>query len=226
MKSWFCNVTRKTFKRPEKGRSQHRLRHTFEISLAERRELRISNLSGSRNADIDCDRRVASAGQRRGSHVNLVGPQRLGAWRRNQLSDPRRVSVLRSSDLSGLASGLAEPARDCRQDRGGIAGGHPYRDRRPDRMGGAGLLPPPQACFHDLLYDPLSGIHRGTIDRSGGTELGRVAVEKNLEAFLPLDLPGSKIVIGDGPQRAELQRRYPKARFLGEKTGKDLTSNL
>jgi len=56
--------------------------------------------------------------------------------------------------------------------------------------------------------------------------VGRVAVEKNLEAFLPLDLPGSKVVIGDGPQRAELERRYPKAKFLGEKTGKDLTSHL
>jgi 1,2-diacylglycerol 3-alpha-glucosyltransferase/glucuronosyltransferase len=56
--------------------------------------------------------------------------------------------------------------------------------------------------------------------------VGRVAVEKNLEAFLSLDLPGSKIVIGDGPQKAELQRRYPKARFLGEKIGNDLTSHL
>ena len=56
--------------------------------------------------------------------------------------------------------------------------------------------------------------------------MGRVAVEKNIEAFLSLDLPGSKVVIGDGPQRAELQRRYPKARFLGEKTGKDLTAHL
>jgi glycosyltransferase involved in cell wall biosynthesis len=56
--------------------------------------------------------------------------------------------------------------------------------------------------------------------------MGRVAVEKNLEAFLALNLPGSKVVIGDGPQKAELQRRYPKARFLGEKTGADLTSHL
>src|SRR6266513_3020216 len=47
MMTLFCNVTRKNSKRPEKGRSTHRLRHTFEISLAERRELRISNLSGS-----------------------------------------------------------------------------------------------------------------------------------------------------------------------------------
>jgi glycosyltransferase involved in cell wall biosynthesis len=56
--------------------------------------------------------------------------------------------------------------------------------------------------------------------------MGRVAVEKNLEAFLSLDLPGSKVVIGDGPQKAELERRYPEAKFLGEKTGKDLTSHL
>jgi glycosyltransferase involved in cell wall biosynthesis len=56
--------------------------------------------------------------------------------------------------------------------------------------------------------------------------VGRVAVEKNLEAFLALDLPGSKVVIGDGPQRAVLERRYPKARFLGEKSGKDLSAHF
>jgi glycosyltransferase involved in cell wall biosynthesis len=56
--------------------------------------------------------------------------------------------------------------------------------------------------------------------------VGRVAVEKNLEAFLSLDLPGTKVVIGDGPQRAELQRRFPDAKFLGEKTGKDLTDHI
>src|ERR1700687_4006965 len=56
--------------------------------------------------------------------------------------------------------------------------------------------------------------------------VGRVAVEKNLEAFLALDLPGSKVVIGDGPQKAELEQRYPKVKFLGEKTGKDLTRHL
>jgi 1,2-diacylglycerol 3-alpha-glucosyltransferase/glucuronosyltransferase len=56
--------------------------------------------------------------------------------------------------------------------------------------------------------------------------VGRVAVEKNLEAFLSLNLPGSKVVIGDGPQRAELARRYPKVHFLGEKTGADLSSHV
>ena len=56
--------------------------------------------------------------------------------------------------------------------------------------------------------------------------MGRVAVEKNLEAFLSLDLPGTKVVVGDGPQKAELARKYPNAVFLGEKKGADLTAHL
>ncbi|QIE24421.1 GDP-mannose-dependent alpha-mannosyltransferase [Caballeronia sp. SBC1] len=45
--------------------------------------------------------------------------------------------------------------------------------------------------------------------------VGRVAVEKNVEAFLKLDLPGSKWVAGEGPALAELKSRYPKANYLG-----------
>ncbi len=45
--------------------------------------------------------------------------------------------------------------------------------------------------------------------------VGRIAIEKNLEAFLSLDLPGSKIVIGQGPQERELRRRFPDAKFMG-----------
>jgi len=56
--------------------------------------------------------------------------------------------------------------------------------------------------------------------------MGRVAVEKNIEAFLSLDLPGSKVVVGDGPQRRELEQKYPDVRFLGEKKGADLTAHL
>lgn len=44
---------------------------------------------------------------------------------------------------------------------------------------------------------------------------GRVAVEKNVEGFLSLDLPGSKVVVGDGPHRAALMRRFPSAHFTG-----------
>ncbi|HTS91542.1 MAG TPA: glycosyltransferase family 1 protein [Stellaceae bacterium] len=52
--------------------------------------------------------------------------------------------------------------------------------------------------------------------------VGRVAVEKNLAAFLELELPGSKVVVGDGPQLAELTRRFPGAHFLGRHEGLSL----
>jgi len=51
---------------------------------------------------------------------------------------------------------------------------------------------------------------------------GRLAVEKNIEAFLELDLPGTKIVAGDGPARAMLQQKYPQVRFLGALSSADL----
>jgi glycosyltransferase involved in cell wall biosynthesis len=56
--------------------------------------------------------------------------------------------------------------------------------------------------------------------------VGRVAVEKNVGAFLSLPLPGSKVVIGDGPQRAALQARYPGVHFLGAKFGADLARHV
>jgi glycosyltransferase involved in cell wall biosynthesis len=52
--------------------------------------------------------------------------------------------------------------------------------------------------------------------------VGRVAVEKNLEAFLALDLPGSKLVVGDGPLLSELKRRHPDAHFAGARQGEEL----
>ncbi|MEX0759581.1 MAG: glycosyltransferase family 1 protein [Tistlia sp.] len=53
--------------------------------------------------------------------------------------------------------------------------------------------------------------------------VGRVSVEKNLEAFLRLDLtPGTKLVVGDGPQLAELRRRFPETRFAGARQGEEL----
>ena len=52
--------------------------------------------------------------------------------------------------------------------------------------------------------------------------VGRLAVEKNVEAFLKLDLPGSKLVVGDGPARAQLAKAYPDAVFLGARDGEAL----
>jgi glycosyltransferase involved in cell wall biosynthesis len=51
---------------------------------------------------------------------------------------------------------------------------------------------------------------------------GRVAVEKGIEDFLALELPGSKLVVGDGPATATLQRRYPSAHYAGYRFGEEL----
>jgi len=52
--------------------------------------------------------------------------------------------------------------------------------------------------------------------------VGRIAVEKSIEDFLRLDTPGTKVVVGDGPQRQELTERYPEVRFLGTLRGEEL----
>jgi len=56
--------------------------------------------------------------------------------------------------------------------------------------------------------------------------VGRVAVEKNIEAFLQLPLPGTKVVIGDGPARAELAVKYSDTHFLGYKFGAELAAHI
>ncbi|WP_296270489.1 glycosyltransferase family 4 protein [Pseudomonas sp. UBA6323] len=55
--------------------------------------------------------------------------------------------------------------------------------------------------------------------------VGRIAAEKNLQAFLDLDLPGEKCVVGDGPQREALQQQYPQVRFLGYRHGQTLAES-
>ena len=55
--------------------------------------------------------------------------------------------------------------------------------------------------------------------------VGRVAVEKNIEAFVTLDLPGTKVVVGDGPQREALETAHPEVRFLGAKFDAELAAH-
>jgi glycosyltransferase involved in cell wall biosynthesis len=62
----------------------------------------------------------------------------------------------------------------------------------------------------------------GDLPRPVWLYVGRVAVEKNIEAFLQLDLPGSMVVVGDGPQREELTVKYPQVHFMGAKFGDEL----
>lgn len=56
--------------------------------------------------------------------------------------------------------------------------------------------------------------------------MGRVAIEKNIRAFLDLALEGTKVIIGDGPALKELKVAYPETIFLGRKTGQDLAIHL
>lgn len=56
--------------------------------------------------------------------------------------------------------------------------------------------------------------------------VGRVAIEKNVEAFLQMEWNGSKVIVGEGPSKAMLEKKYPDARFVGKKTGEDLAAHF
>ncbi len=77
----------------------------------------------------------------------------------------------------------------------------------------------------DLFHPSKRGIDGGVykqLPKPIFAYVGRVSVEKNIEAFLELDLPGTKVVVGDGPARAELTEKYPDAVFTGAKFGEEL----
>lgn len=63
------------------------------------------------------------------------------------------------------------------------------------------------------------------LKRPVALHVGRIAIEKNIEDFLDMDWHGSKVIIGDGPARAQLETKYPDAIFLGKKTGADLAQH-
>lgn len=64
------------------------------------------------------------------------------------------------------------------------------------------------------------------LERPIWINIGRVAIEKNLKSFLQLDLPGTKVVVGDGPQLAELKRNFPNAVFTGAKYDTELARHF
>ena len=77
---------------------------------------------------------------------------------------------------------------------------------------------------HQLFFPRPNVDMRAKFGLSGPVFLnvGRVSVEKNLEAFLGLELPGQKVIVGDGPARAQLERSYPDVLFLGTLVGEEL----
>lgn len=79
--------------------------------------------------------------------------------------------------------------------------------------------------FHPGQRNSPKDIYEG-LPRPVFVNVGRVAVEKNIEAFLALDLPGSQVVVGDGPQMEQLKRKYPNTHFVGPKFGEDLARHF
>ncbi|HEX7711607.1 MAG TPA: glycosyltransferase family 1 protein [Sphingomonadaceae bacterium] len=77
------------------------------------------------------------------------------------------------------------------------------------------------ACFAPEIAPPARFAH---LPRPIQLYVGRVAVEKNIEAFLETRHPGSKVVVGDGPALARLQAKFPEVHFLGRRTGAALAA--
>jgi glycosyltransferase involved in cell wall biosynthesis len=117
-----------------------------------------------------------------------------------------------------------------------------YRFERWFHNASAGVLAASRSLCEDLTAHGMKNVQlwsRGVdldlfqpraVDRLGLPRpvflyAGRVAVEKNLHAFLSLDLPGSKVVVGGGPQLGELKGLYPKVIFTGPKFGQDLAEH-
>jgi glycosyltransferase involved in cell wall biosynthesis len=117
-----------------------------------------------------------------------------------------------------------------------------YRFERWFHNAGAGVMAASRSLCSELASQGISNVHlwsRGVdlelfrprkadklpLPRPLFLYAGRVAIEKNLDAFLSLDLPGSKAVVGGGPQLEELRARYPGVTFTGPKFGQDLAEH-
>jgi glycosyltransferase involved in cell wall biosynthesis len=95
---------------------------------------------------------------------------------------------------------------------------HGFRNISPWSRGVDTSVFKPRAAGEPDVYEGL--------ERPIWLNVGRVAVEKNIESFLELDLPGTKVVVGDGPQRDDLATRYPAVVFRGARFGEDLAAHF
>lgn len=123
--------------------------------------------------------------------------------------------------------------------RFGVPASWIYAIQRHFHNGGAGMMVASQSLAEELddrgfqhlmpwtrgvdteLFRPRDARVFGT-DRPVYLYVGRVAIEKNIEAFLQLDLDGQKVVVGTGPMLDDLTQRYPDVVFTGKRTGEAL----
>lgn len=94
------------------------------------------------------------------------------------------------------------------------------------RQGFANLVVCPLGVDTDLFSKNHASDKGKGLERPVFAFFSRVAPEKSPEDFLKLDLPGTKLVIGDGPDRKRLQKKYPRAVFAGFQRGQDLVDWL
>ncbi|MBS4076008.1 glycosyltransferase family 1 protein [Ameyamaea chiangmaiensis] len=188
-------------------------------------EIRLALLPGRRLARIARDFRPDAL------HIATEGPLGMAA---------RRWALTRGLDFT---TSFHTRFPEYLHARFGMPVGPAYGALRWFHGAAAATLVPTASIARDLAARGFGGLRNWTrgVDLSGfrpgggrdwqrefGRQgpyflsVGRVAVEKNLDAFLRLDLPGSKIVVGDGPARADLQRRYPDALFVGTLEGEAL----
>ncbi len=147
----------------------------------------------------------------------------------------RRSGLAFHHELSHPLSGIP-----CGPHAGPLSWG--YRFERWFHNTGAGVMAATRSLCEELTGHGIANVQlwsRGVdlelfrpraVDRFGLPRplflyAGRVSVEKNLDAFLSLDLPGSKAVVGGGPQLEELKARYPNVTFTGPKFGVDLAEH-
>ncbi len=81
------------------------------------------------------------------------------------------------------------------------------------------------SLFNPDKKDAPDNVYAG-LARPIWVNVGRVAVEKNIKAFLDLELPGSKVVVGDGPQCDSLKKQYPEVSFAGAKFDTELARHF
>jgi glycosyltransferase involved in cell wall biosynthesis len=93
------------------------------------------------------------------------------------------------------------------------------------RHGFRNISPWSRGVDTELFRPDMAPVFEG-LARPIWLNVGRVAVEKNIETFLKLDLPGTKVVVGDGPAREELTKKYPGAQFVGAKFGEELARHF
>lgn len=124
-----------------------------------------------------------------------------------RLPVPMRMSYAALRRFHNAAAGTMVSSQSLES----ILAGHGFRNLMRWSRGVDGAL------FRPRAENPLAHLPRPIF-----LFVGRVAVEKNIEAFLKLDLPGSKVIVGDGPLQARLTAAYPAAHFLGARSGEAL----